>query len=156
MSTQNADFRGSSEDLVPLPLIRALCALVVFSLVTVSWAVLTDRPLDATPPDSRVVAERVLYLDGDLAGAARITEADGTLVADLAPEEGGFISGVARVLDRERTKARVPLDGPVRLIAMENGRVAILDPSTGWRADLMGFGADNAAAFARLLPQPTE
>jgi hypothetical protein len=33
----------------------------------------------------------------------------------------------------------------------ENGRLSIHDPSTGWRADLMGFGADNAAAFAKLL-----
>jgi hypothetical protein len=29
--------------------------------------------------------------------------------------------------------------------------MAITDPSTGWSADLMGFGADNASAFARLL-----
>jgi hypothetical protein len=35
--------------------------------------------------------------------------------------------------------------------ARENNRLEIFDPSTGWGADLMGFGADNSAAFARLL-----
>ena len=28
---------------------------------------------------------------------------------------------------------------------------SIHDPTTDWRADLMGFGADNARAFAKLL-----
>ena len=30
-------------------------------------------------------------------------------------------------------------------------RLSIHDPTTDWRADLMGFGADNARAFAKLL-----
>ncbi len=150
--SEHSDFRSPSSELVPLPLVRALVALVAISLAITSWAVWTDRPLEATPPASPVVAERVLYITGDMAGAARVTDASGALVADLTPEDGGFVSGVWRVLQRERTNARVPLDGPVHLIGTENGRVAILDPSTGWRADLMGFGRDNAAAFAKLLP----
>ena len=78
---------------------------------------------------------------------------DGTLLAALSPEAGGFIAGMHRVILRERTKHRVALEGPVTLQAFENGRMAIHDPSTGWGADLMGFGADNAGAFARLLAQ---
>lgn len=81
----------------------------------------------------------------------RVLDQNGTVIVDFGPEEGGFIAGVARVLERERTNARQPLDGPIRLVAYENSRMGIFDPSTGWRADLMGFGADNAAAFARLL-----
>ena len=79
--------------------------------------------------------------------------ADGTLIADLNPKEGGFISGVWRVIQRERTKHRVALSGPLTLVRYDNGRIAIPDPSTGWSADLMGFGIDNAKAFARLLAQ---
>jgi len=41
----------------------------------------------------------------------------------------------------------------VALVAYDTGRISIHDPSTGWSADLMGFGADNARAFARLLAQ---
>jgi putative photosynthetic complex assembly protein len=41
----------------------------------------------------------------------------------------------------------------VRLIRFEDGRIALKDDLTGWRAELIGFGADNTAAFARLLEQ---
>ncbi|ETX14988.1 pullulanase [Roseivivax halodurans JCM 10272] len=149
--TTNTDFRKPSEELVPVPLVRGLVALVVTSLAITSFAVWSDRPLEATPPQSPVVEERILFLSGDLSGAARVMDETGTVIADLSPEEGGFVSGVWRVLERKRTNARVPLDGPIRLVGTENGRVAIHDPSTGWSADLMGFGADNAAAFATLL-----
>ncbi|MFZ5963558.1 photosynthetic complex assembly protein PuhC [Thalassococcus sp. BH17M4-6] len=140
-----------ARDLVPRIMVRAMFGLVALCLVIVSFAVWTGRPVTSTPPASDVVAERFLYLSGDLAGSARVLDATGTVIADLTPQEGGFIAGVARVLDRERTKARQPLDGPVRVVRTANGRLAIFDPSTGWHADLMGFGADNAAAFARLL-----
>ena len=148
--TAHAEQRPEREK-IPRVLLRAMLALVLASSALVVYARLTDRPLIATPPESPVVAERVIFLDGDMAGSARVLDAAGSLIADLPPEQGGFISGVYRVLLRERTKHRVALEGPVILRRTENGRVAIFDPSTGWSADLMGFGTDNARAFARLL-----
>jgi putative photosynthetic complex assembly protein len=130
---------------------RAMLALVLTVLALVTWATLTHRPLQSTPPAGEIVAQRQILLDGDMSGAATIRELDGALIADLNPEQGGFISGVWRVILRERTKHRVSPDGPVTLIRRDNGRVSIFDPSTGWSADLMGFGVDNARAFARLL-----
>jgi putative photosynthetic complex assembly protein len=88
-----------------------------------------------------------------MSGAATVLDANGTLIGRLSPETGGFIAGVGRVLDRERTKHGVPLNGPVTIIGRADGRVSIHDPSTGWGADLMGFGQDNARAFVRLLAQ---
>ena len=73
------------------------------------------------------------------------------MIAELTPEQGGFISGVYRVLVRERTKHGVALDAPVRLVRTQGNRVAIYDDTTGWSADLMGFGLTNTRAFARLL-----
>jgi len=98
-----------------------------------------------------VVIEKVLYLEGNMSGSAQVFAEDKSLIAAYTPEEGGFLSGIWRVLQRERTNARVALDGPVIVRARENNRLEIFDPSTGWGADLMGFGADNSAAFARLL-----
>ncbi|MFD1342164.1 photosynthetic complex assembly protein PuhC [Litorisediminicola beolgyonensis] len=144
--------RTSGDELVPVVMVRLVFAMILLSLAITGFAVWSGRPLEATPPESAVVSERVLFLSGDLSGAARVLDATGTVIADLGPQEGGFIAGIERVLVRERTKARVAIDGPIRLIRTENGRLAITDPSTGWRADLMGFGADNAATFARLLP----
>lgn len=139
------------KDLVPRILVRAMFGLVLLCLVIVSFAVWSGRPITSTPPKGEITHERVLFISGDMSGAARVLGADGTLIADLSAEEGGFVSGVWRVLQRERTNARVPLDGPVHLVRHDTGRVSIFDPSTNWSADLMGFGKDNAVAFAKLL-----
>ncbi|QFT64985.1 putative photosynthetic complex assembly protein [Roseivivax halotolerans] len=152
MSSRTAPrYRHEEPDLVPVALVRAMSALVAVVLALTAFWVWTGRPLEATPPESPVAEERILYLKGELSGAAQVRDAEGALVAEYGPDEGGFIAGVYRVLERERINARVATDGPVRLVAYENGRLAIFDPSTDWRADLMGFGADNAAAFATLL-----
>ena len=152
-ATHQTRLRRHDRELVPRALLRAMAALALSVLMLVTYARLTDRPLIATPPESPVRISRDVLLAGDMSGAATVTALDGTMVADLTPEEGGFISGVWRVILRERTKHRVSLDGPVTLIGHENGRISIYDPSTEWSADLMGFGADNARAFARLLAQ---
>ncbi|MFD1196620.1 photosynthetic complex assembly protein PuhC [Seohaeicola saemankumensis] len=138
-------------ELIPRVLGRALTALVLVCLALVAMARLTDRPLEATPPVLPVVAERVIILSGDMSGAARVLDANGQVIAELTPEQGGFISGVYRVLVRERTKHGVALDGPVRLVRTQGNRIAIYDDTTGWSADLMGFGLTNTRAFARLL-----
>jgi putative photosynthetic complex assembly protein len=139
------------KDKIPRAMVRAMFVLVMLCLALVSYARLTDRPLVATPPPGEVVISRDLVLAGDMAGAAQVYRPDGTLLADLTPEQGGFISGVYRVLVHERTKHDVALDAPVTLLQRDTGRLEIHDPATGWRADLMGFGEDNARAFARLL-----
>lgn len=138
-------------DKIPRAMVRGMFALVMSVLVLVSYARFVDRPLEAVAPRGNVVAERTFLLKGELSGAATVKELDGTMIADLSPEKGGFISGIYRVIIRERTKHRVALDGPVVLQRHDTGRLSINDPSTGWRADLMGFGIDNARAFARLL-----
>jgi putative photosynthetic complex assembly protein len=155
MTQPSTTFRRSNPDeMIPRTLLRAVVALVLASLAVVVYARVTDAPLSATPPVSQVVSERKIVLHTtDLSGAVTVLGADGTLIADLTPETGGFIAGVARVIERERTKNRMPLDGPVTVTRNAAGRLSITDPSTGWSADLMGFGADNARAFARLLDQ---
>lgn len=139
------------KDLVPRAMVRTMFGLVMLCLIMVTAHVWTGQPITATPPESPVKVEKTLFLQGDMSGSARVLDANGSLIANLSPEEGGFLSGIWRVLQRERAKARVALDGPITVTAFENGRMAITDPSTGWSADLMGFGQDNAAAFARLL-----
>ena len=55
------------------------------------------------------------------------------------------------MIDRERNKRGAALDAPVLLQLREGNRLSITDPSTGWSAELMGFGATNVRSFARLL-----
>lgn len=142
---------ATDKELVPRILVRAMFGMVMICLIMVSLYRWLDGPVQYTAPEARVAVEKVLYLEGDMSGAAKVYSEDRELIAEYSPEEGGFLSGMWRVLQRERTKARVALDGPVIIRARENNRLEIFDPSTGWGADLMGFGVDNAAAFARLL-----
>jgi putative photosynthetic complex assembly protein len=154
MQTQTVDkarIHATERELVPRLFVRAMFGMVMLCLVMVSAYRWLDGPVQYTAPDSPVVIEKTLFLEGAMSGAAKVFAEDGTVIAEYAPEEGGFISGMWRVLQRERTKARVDLNGPVIVRARENDRLEIFDPSTGWGADLMGFGADNSAAFARLL-----
>jgi len=140
-------------DLIPRAMIRLVAALVLSCLAIVTFARVTDRPPVATPPVGEVVHSRSVLLDGAMDGSATVHAPDGTLIADLSPEQGGFISGLWRVIRRTRLQSGVATEAPVTIDWHDTGRVSITDPETGWSADLMGFGADNARAVARLLAQ---
>ena len=142
------------DEIVPRILVRAMFGLVALVLVIVSIATLAGRPPDATPPDAPVIAERAIYLSGDASGAARVLDATGTVIADFAPDQGGFVAGVERVLARVRAQAGTDPHAPVLLQLREGNRLSLTDPATGWSAELMGFGASNTRVFARLLVQP--
>ena len=153
-TSQPPRLRHREDELVPRFMVRAMFALVVVCLVLVSAARITGRPLESTPPDGPVLRERVVYLSGDTSGAARVLDANGTVIADLAGDQGGFVAGIERVIARERGKRGLPNDAPVLLQLREGNRLSITDPLTGWSAELMGFGATNTRSFARLLDQP--
>ena len=157
MAQAHTKVYADEDRMIPKVLIRAMLALVLATLAIATFARVTDRPLVSTPPVSPVKAQAALILEADAAsGAATVLLADGSVLVELAPEEGGFIAGVNRVIVRERTKHRAAQGAPILLQAFENGRMAITDPETGWSADLMGFGETNAAAFARLLAMTQE
>ncbi len=141
---------------IPTALLRGMLILVLCSLAIAAYARLTDRPLEATPPvDAPILAERDIVLSGEMNGSAMALQPDGQLIAALGPQEGGFIAGVERVVAYERQKRGAPRHAPVRLVKYVDGRLALIDETTGWRAELIGFGADNYAAFERLLAAPT-
>lgn len=142
---------ADSEDLVPRVLLRGAMALILAALAIAVIATVTGREPTSKPPKAAVVTERLINITGQLDGSAVVLDAQGSVISTLSAEEGGFVSGLGRVLERTRIKHGVPLQGPVLLRRMENGRIDITDPSTGWSADLMGFGADNARTVARLL-----
>ncbi|MEL7202780.1 MAG: photosynthetic complex assembly protein PuhC [Pseudomonadota bacterium] len=157
MAEAHTKVYADEDRMIPKVLIRAMLALVLATLAIATFARVTDRPLVSTPPVSPVKAEASLILEADAtSGSATVLWPDGSVLVELAPQDGGFIAGVNRVIVRERTKHRVAQGAPILLQAFENGRMAITDPETGWSADLMGFGETNAAAFARLLAMTQE
>lgn len=152
--TNTPRIRASTDEIVPTLLVRLMFALVLAVLALVTVATLSGRPLESTAPEAPVIAERVIYLSGDISGAARVLDEHGTVLASFSSDKGGFVAGIERVLYRERNKHGVDPNGPVLLQLREGNRLSLTDPSTGWSAELMGFGADNTRSFARLLDQP--
>ena len=58
---------------------------------------------------------------------------------------------MGRVVDRERMLQDKPSDAPITIVRRTNGNTAILDETTGMAVELIGYGADNVAAFAQFL-----
>jgi putative photosynthetic complex assembly protein len=144
------------KEMVPTILVRAMFVLCVCVLIIVSYARLTDRPLEAMPPSEAevpAVQERMIRIFGEMDGSARVLGADGTVIAELGPEEGGFVAGIYRVLERERGAVGLDASEPIRLVRFSDGRIGLRDDLTDFRAELFGFGADNEAVFARLLEE---
>jgi putative photosynthetic complex assembly protein len=143
-------------EMVPVILVRAMFALCVCVLIIVSYARLTDRPLEAMPPSELevpAVQDRMIRIFGQMDGSARVLDLDGNLIADLGPTEGGFVAGIYRVLERERGAVGLHASEPIRLVRFSDGRIGLRDDLTDFRAELVGFGADNEAVFARLLEE---
>lgn len=142
-------------EMIPTMLLRAMGVLVASTLFIVAYAQLTDHPLEGLPASelgAGVIKQRVIYLSADhQTGAARVVGADGQVLAQLDADQGGFVAGVHRALMFERDRMDVPATHPVRLVLYEGGQLSLRDDATGWRAELIGFGADNAATFANLL-----
>jgi putative photosynthetic complex assembly protein len=138
-------------EIISRRLLRAMGVLVALSLALVTFARLTDRPLEAMPVDGKIIQERVIHIFADMSGAARILDENGSVIADLPPTEGGFVAGVWRAVVFERHKVGVDPGAPVRLMRFADGRLALRDEIGGGRYELIGFGNDNAATFARLL-----
>jgi putative photosynthetic complex assembly protein len=138
-------------EMIPKALLRGMLLLVVATLALVGAAVVTDRPLVGSPAPSEAVKEKWIVLEGKDAQAVVVKNPDGTVLADLP--HGGFITVIQSGLARTRLVQGITDNPPVRIVRYANGRLVAEDPATGWSAELYAFGADNKAAFERLLEQ---
>ena len=137
------------QELIPRRLIVALFSMALASILLVTFAVLTERPLVGQPIPSPVVSERLLVIEGR-SNAITVSDAEsGTLVLDLS--NGGFISVVNDGLERARLVSRIDGNPPVKLTLYENGRLSLTDPATGWRTEISSFGQGNIAVWLNLL-----
>jgi putative photosynthetic complex assembly protein len=141
--------RSDNAEMIPLPLLRGMVALVLATVALVAFAALTNRDPVGVPKSSAIVTERQIVLQGHSAQAVTVLNIDGTMLVDLP--HGGFVTVIQSSLATERRKYGVDPLLPVRLVQYENGRLTVEDDHTGWSAELHAFGADNKAAFERLL-----
>jgi putative photosynthetic complex assembly protein len=143
-------------EMVPKVLVRAMFVLCMSVLVIVTYAKLTDRPLAAMPPSADelpVLEERLIQIFGSMDGSARVMDTEGNVIVTLSKEEGGFVAGIYRVLERRRGAVGASGSDPIRLVRMADGRLALRDDLTDFRTELYGFGADNERVFARIMEE---
>ncbi len=138
-------------EMIPRTLLWGMLALALSTLALVSIGVMTDRPHVGVPAASTVVAERQIILEGLSAQAVIVKNTDGTVLMDLP--HGGFITVIQSGMARARVVKGIADNPPIRIVKYANGRLVAEDPATGWSAELYAFGADNKAAFERLLTQ---
>lgn len=138
-------------DKIPAPLLRAILALVLTSLLLVSYAVYSGRAHVGVPKSAEVVQERSIILQGGGAQAVTVLDTDGNVLIDLP--HGGFITVIQNAMERARLTAGVDKLLPLRIVRYENGRLSAVDDHSGWSAELGAFGSDNRVAFERLMSQ---
>ena len=139
------------DEKIPKALLRGVLTLIAVVLTFVFYASLTDRPLEAQPPNGAILSERIIHLQGNIAGAARILDKNGAEIGTFAAGEGGFVSTIDRVIRRERLRHGMPGEGVLHVRMREGERLSIFDPSTGEEIELESFGRDNINKFAALL-----
>lgn len=140
-------------DTVSRNLMRGILVLLITVVGLVAYARVTDRPLEAVPERGAILQERVLHIDGNIAGAARITDAETGEVIEYAAGEAVFITTIERAMSRERARHAVDPAAPYHLRMREGDKLSVFDPGTGEEVELSSFGVDNIAAFAALLAQ---
>ena len=154
MSQIHIEQEHGSEVRVPKWALASMAGLMVVTMVFAGTARLTGMgtvggPTEAVA-DARVWVDiRFEVVEDD--GLLVWDYADGTVLRELAAGEGGFLRGVLRPLERERTRMGTATDLPYRLLRSRDGTLALLDPTTGVLVDLAAFGRTSLGAFSGLL-----
>ena len=138
-------------EMVPRILVQGMFAVMLSSLALVSFATLTDRPKVGVVREAPVVREVTVTMTAARDGSVTVTDPEGEVVARSGDDRNGFIGVMWRVMARERLRHGLPDAAPVRVVRRENGHTAVIDPETGMSVELIGYGQDNVAAFARLV-----
>ncbi|KIN75461.1 photosynthetic complex assembly protein PuhC [Sulfitobacter guttiformis] len=138
-------------DMVPRFLVIAMFSLMAASLALVAFAKLTGMPPTAIASLPEIVAERTVTFAGDRSSGIVLLDEAGTEIATSTEDKAGFIDVVWVAVMRERKVQQTDPNAPIRIVRRDGGRVDVIDDSTGWQLELIGYGKDNVAAFARLI-----
>ena len=151
MSQLEQQMRHRDKEMVPTLLVKAMFGLMLATTGIVAYAQWSGTPdvgvLEAAP----IEKSREIVLIGDRSGVYTAQELDGRVLAVSSDPKAGFLGVMGRVVDRERLLQDRSSDAPITVVRRTNGNTAILDETTGMAVELIGYGADNVAAFAQFL-----
>jgi len=141
-------------DSFPRWILYFAAGIIAFSLISVGLIRITGNG-----PDQRAAAptvQRSLVFEDQKDGGVRVADGVSGQTLTVLYGEQGFVRGALRALARERFARGIGSAQPFDLIARVDGRVTLMDPSTGQRVDLESFGPTNTAEFARFLAMQPE
>lgn len=130
----------------PLLAAGALVVAAVMAVAAVRLSGVNIRAPDAAP----AVTQQLRFEDRPDGSIAVIRAGDGRLIETITGQSG-FVRGTLRGMARERKRQDVGDGPPFELIGRADGRLTLLDPTTGRIVDLESFGPTNAGEFAHLL-----
>ena len=141
------------KDPIPRAALRAMLALVVVVTAGVSLAVYSGVEPTARPPVMDIEAARAVMITPRLDGGLDVADAStGALIKSYPENDAGFLLGAHRAYTFERKRnGFAPDAAPLEFVRWVNGHMSILDPSTGWRADLHAFGSAHQANLETIL-----
>ena len=128
--------------------------IIAFSLISVGLIRITGNGPDQLAAAPTV--QRSLIFEDQKDGGVRVADGVSGQTLTVLYGEQGFVRGALRALARERFSRGIGSAQPFDLIARVDGRVTLMDPSTGQRVDLESFGPTNTAEFARFLAMQPE
>ena len=151
MSQLEQQMRHRDKEMVPRFLVQAMFGLMAATLSIVAYAQWFDVPNRGVLIEAPVTQSLEIVMVGDRSGIYEVMTIDGQLIASSADEKAGVNGGLGRVIDRDRFVHALTGNAPITVVRRENGNIAIIDDTTDLSVELIGYGADNVAAFAKLL-----
>lgn len=151
MGQLEQQMRHRDKEMVPRFLVQAMFGLMAASLAMVAYAQWFDVPNRGVLVEAPITQSLEIIMVGDRSGIYEVRTLDGQLIASSSDEKAGFIGVMGRVIDRERFVHDLTGNAPITVVRRENGNIAIVDDTTDLSVELIGYGKDNVAAFAKLL-----
>ncbi len=141
-------------DSFPRWVLFCAAGIMAFSLISVGLIRITGNGPDQRAAEATV--QRSLVFQDQKDGGVRVADGVTGQTLTVLYGEQGFVRGALRALSRERYARGIGSSQAFDLVARVDGRVTLMDPSTGQRVDLESFGPTNAAEFTRFLAMQPE
>ncbi len=113
-----------------------------------------QKSVNGPPKLAPVVAEISIRFEAQRDGSMLIRMVPEDRVIEHLPIDGsGFMRGIHRSLNRDRAMRQLDRDAPYALVRRANGRHAVIDPLSGEKIELDGFGPSHSLHVSQLVDQ---
>ena len=138
-------------EIMPKRFLQFLGLLVLTVLLSVFIFRIMDFPLVGTSPTAEVAEEIELKFVERNRFDVVVLDKYGRFLAESTDGSNGFLGVVYNAVKRERIKRRVVAENFLRLVQYKNGRISVIDDTTGLEIQVNSFGVKNLEVFGLLF-----